>query len=507
MGVLSVDVLQGTVYGFAVALQPANLLACFVGVFVGTLIGVLPGLGPVATMSLLLPATFVMTPTASIIMMAGIYYGAMYGGSTTSILVNIPGEAASVVTCLDGYQMARQGRAGPALGIAAFGSFIAGTLGVLGIMLLSPPLAAAALRFGPPEIFTLLLLGFTMITYLGSGSRLKAVAMAFAGMLLGTVGLDPVTATPRFTFDTVTLSDGVGLVPMIMGLFGVTEVLVNVEAGLKQEVFQTKIRHLLPTRQDWKDSAAPIARGSVLGFALGILPGVGAIIPTFVAYALEKRLSTRPETFGRGAIEGVAAPESANNAATAGSMIPLLTLGIAPNVVMAVLLGAFLVHGVQPGPLMLREHPELFWGVVASMYVGNVLLLVLNLPLIGLWVQILKVPYGLLFPLILLVCMIGVYGVSDNIWDVVIMLAFGGLGWLMRKTGFEAAPMVLAFVLGRLAEESLRQSLLLSRGRFAILLERPIAAAFLVATVVVIVLPVALPRLRTLLTRAAAEAS
>src|SRR2546427_746088 len=388
------DVLGGLAYGLGVTLAPANLFACFVGVFVGTLIGVLPGLGPVATMSLLLPATFVMTPTASIIMMAGIYYGAMYGGSTTSILVNIPGEAASVVTCLDGYQMARQGRAGPALGIAAFGSFIAGTLGVLGIMLLSPPLAAAALRFGPPGIF-----------------------------------------------------------------------------------------------------------------ALGILPGVGAIIPTFVAYALEKRLSKRPETFGRGAIEGVAAPESANNAATAGSMIPLLTLGIAPNVVMAVLLGAFLVHGVQPGPLMLREHPELFWGVVASMYVGNVLLLVLNLPLIGLWVQILKVPYGLLFPLILLVCMIGVYGVSDNIWDVVIMLAFGGLGWLMRKTGFEAAPMVLAFVLGRPAEESLRQSLLLSRGRFAILLERPIAAAFLVATVVVIVLPVALPRLRALLTRAAAEAS
>jgi len=466
---------------------------------------VLPGLGPVATMSLLLPVTFAMSPTASIIMMAGIYYGAMYGGSTTSILVNIPGEAASVVTCLDGYQMARQGRAGPALGIAAFGSFIAGTLGVLGLMLLAPPLAAAALRFGPPEVFTLLLLGFTLITSLGSGSRLKAVAMALAGMFLGTVGLDPVTGAPRFTLGTVTLSDGVGLVPMIMGLFGIAEVLLNVEAGLKQEVFQTRIRHLLPTRQDWKDSAAPIVRGSALGFVLGILPGVGAIIPTFVSYALEKRLSRRPETFGRGAIEGVAGPESANNAATGSAMIPLLTLGIAPNVVMAVLLGAFLIHGVQPGPLMLREHPDLFWGVVASMYLGNALLLVLNLPLIGLWVQILRVPYGLLFPLILLVCVVGVWGVSANVWDVVLMVAFGVIGCLMRKTGFEPAPLVLAFVLGRLAEESIRQSLLLSRGSLAILVERPIAGAFLAATAAVILLPSILPRLRALVTRTAAD--
>ncbi|HEY2994490.1 MAG TPA: tripartite tricarboxylate transporter permease [Methylomirabilota bacterium] len=495
----------GILYGLAVALQPSNLLACFLGVFIGTLIGVLPGLGPVATMSLLLPATFAMTPTASIIMMAGIYYGAMYGGSTTSILVNIPGEAASVVTCIDGYQMARQGRAGPALGIAAFGSFIAGTFSVVMIMLLSPPLAAGALRFGPPEIFTLLLLGFTMITYLGSGSRLKAVAMALLGMFLGTIGLDPVTGVARYTLDTVTLSDGVGLVPMIMGLFGVSEVLLNVEAGITQEVFQTRIGSLLPTRADWKDSAGPIARGSLLGFVLGILPGVGAIIPTFVSYALEKRLSRTPERFGRGAIEGVAGPESANNAATGGSMIPLLTLGIAPNVVMAVLLGAFLVHGVQPGPLMLREHPDLFWGVVASMYVGNVMLLILNLPLIGLWVQILRVPYGVLFPLILLVCVIGVYGVSENVWDVVIMLGFGVAGYLLRKTGYEPAPLVLAFVLGRLAEESIRQSLLLSRGRLGILTERPIAAAFLVATAAVILLPLALPRLRALLARAAAE--
>src|SRR5216117_3706695 len=335
-----VDLLHGVLYGFSVTLAPANLFACFVGVFVGTLIGVLPGIGPVATMSLLLPATYALSPTASIIMMAGVYYGAMYGGSTTSILVNIPGEAASVVTCLDGHQMARQGRAGPALGIAAMGSFIAGTLSVVGIMLLAPPLTKAALRFGPPEIFALLLLGFTMVTYLTAGSKLKAVAMALLGMLLGTIGLDPIAASPRFTYGSVTLGDGMGLVPIIMGLFGISEVLLNIGQGVKQEVFDTRIKGLMPTREDWRRSAGPIARGSVLGFLLGILPVIGAIIPTFVSYALEKRIARQPERFGKGAIEGVAGPEAANNAATGGSMIPLLTLGFAPNVVMAVLLGA-----------------------------------------------------------------------------------------------------------------------------------------------------------------------
>ena len=352
------DLLASLAYGFSVTLAPANLFACFVGVFVGTLVGVLPGIGPVATMSLLLPATYALSPTASIIMMAGVYYGAMYGGSTTSILVNIPGEAASVVTCLDGHQMARQGRAGPALGIAAMGSFIAGTLSVVGIMLLAPPLTAVALRFGPPEIFALLLLGFTMVTYLTAGSKLKAVAMALLGMLLGTIGLDPITSTPRFTYGSLTLGDGLGLVPIIMGLFGISEVLLNLEKGVRQEVFQTQITGLWPTGEDWRRSAAPIARGSGLGFLLGILPGIGAIIPTFISYALEKRLSRYPERFGTGVIEGVAAPEAANNAATGGAMIPLLTLGIAPNVVMAVLLSAFLIHGVQPGPLLIREHPR-----------------------------------------------------------------------------------------------------------------------------------------------------
>jgi putative tricarboxylic transport membrane protein len=490
------DVLGGLAYGLGVTLAPANLFACFVGVFVGTLIGVLPGIGPVATMSLLLPATYAMSPTASIILMAGVYYGAMYGGSTTSILVNIPGEAASVVTCLDGYQMARQGRAGPALGIAAIGSFIAGTLSVLGIMLLAPPLTKAALRFGPPEIFALLLLGFTMVTYLTAGSRLKAVAMAVLGMLLGTIGLDPITASPRFTYGTLTLADGLGLVPIIMGLFGISEVLLNIEKGVEQEVFDTRIKGLLPTREDWRRSAGPIARGSVLGFFLGILPGIGAIIPTFISYALERRLSKHPERFGTGMIEGVAAPEAANNAATGGSMIPLLTLGIAPNVVMAVLLSAFLIHGVQPGPLLIREHPEIFWGVIASMYVGNVMLLVLNLPLIGLWVQLLRVPYGILFPLILMFCVIGVYSESGNVWDIVVMLAFGALGYVMRKFAYEPAPMVLAFVLGRMAEESIRQSLLMSHGSFEILLTRPLATTFLALAFAVMVVPLVLPSVK-----------
>ena len=481
--------LESITFGFGVATQPVNLLACFAGVFVGTLIGVLPGIGPVATMSLLLPVTFAMSPTAAIIMMAGIYYGAMYGGSTTSILVNIPGEAASVITCLDGYQMARQGRAGAALGISAFGSFIAGSLSVIGIMLLAPPLARIALGFGPPEIFALLLIGFTMVTWLARGSRLKAAAMALLGLFLGTVGLDPISATPRFTYDTITLSDGLGLVPMIMGVFGVAEVLLNIEEGIRHEVFRPRIHGLLPTKQDWKVSAGPIARGSVLGFFLGILPGIGSIIPTFIAYAVEKRVSRHPERFGTGIIEGVAAPEAANNAATGGSMIPLLTLGIAPNVVMAVLLGAFLIQGVQPGPLLINEHPQIFWGVVASMYVGNVMLLVLNLPLIGLWVQLLRVPYVILFPLILLFSVIGVYGINNNIWDLLVMLIFGAVGYAMRKLAYEPAPLVLAFVLGKLAEESIRQSLLMSRGSLAILVERPIAGALLAVAALIIVVP------------------
>jgi putative tricarboxylic transport membrane protein len=491
-----VDVLQGLGYGLAVALAPANLVACFVGVFVGTLIGVLPGIGPVATMSLLLPATYALSPAASIIMLAGIYYGAMYGGSTTSILANIPGEAASVVTCLDGHQMARAGRAGAALGIAAFGSFIAGTFSVLGITLLAPPLAAIGLRFGPPEIFAVLLLGFTLITQLSAGSKLKTVAMALLGILLGTVGIDPISGVARFTFGNMALNDGVGLVPMIMGLFGVSEVLLNIETQVRQEALVARIAGLLPTRADWRASRGPIARGSALGFGLGILPGIGAIIPTFISYALERRLSRHPERFGHGAIEGVAGPEAANNAATGGAIIPLLTLGIAPNVPMAVLLGAFLIHGVQPGPLMMSERPELFWGVVASMYVGNVLLLALNLPLIGLWVQLLRVPYGVLFPLILMFCVIGVWSEAGKTADLVVLVVFGAVGYLMKKLAFEPAPLVLAFVLGRMAEEALRQSLLLSRGSLGILATRPLATTILALAVAAAVVPVVAPRIR-----------
>jgi putative tricarboxylic transport membrane protein len=500
-----VDLLQALGYGFSVALAPPNLFACFVGVFVGTLIGVLPGIGPVATMSLLLPVTYALSPTASIIMLAGIYYGAMYGGSTTSILANIPGESTSVVTCLDGYQMALQGRAGPALGIAAFGSFIAGTLSVVGITLLAPPLAAAALQFGPPEIFAVLLLGFTLITHLSSGSKARAAAMALLGMLLGTVGIDPISGVARFTFGTIALNDGVGLVPIIMGLFGVSEVLLNLGAQVRQDIVGTRIAGLLPTRADWRVSAGPIARGSVLGFVLGILPGIGAIIPTFISYAVERRLARQPERFGRGAIEGVAGPEAANNAASGGALIPLLTLGVAPNVPMALLLGAFIIHGVQPGPLMITERPELFWGVVASMYVGNAILLALNLPLIGLWVQLLRVPYGLLFPLILMFCVIGVWSEAGNPADLVVLVVFGVVGYLMKKLDFEPAPLVLAFVLGRMAEEALRQSLLISRGSPTILVTRPLATTILALAVAAAVLPVVVPRIRERLRALPAE--
>jgi putative tricarboxylic transport membrane protein len=485
------DLLSGVLQGFAVSFEPVHLFVCLVGVTVGTLIGVLPGVGPVAGMSLLLPLTIKLDPTAAIIMMAGIYYGAMYGGSTTAILLNIPGEAASVATCLDGYAMARQGRAGPALGIAAFGSFIAGTLGVVGITLLAPPLATLALKFGPPEMVAVLILGFTMMTNLAEGSRLKAAAMALTGFLLGTVGLDPVDALPRFDFGSLTLMEGFGFAPLVIGLFGISEVLWNLDRAEPQPVFRARISGLLPSRQDWKDSALPIARGGMLGFILGILPGAGAIIPPFVAYALEKRLARDPSRFGKGAIEGVAAPESANNAATAGAMIPLLTLGIPPSAAVAILTAAFLTHGVQPGPLLVTQHPDIFWGVVTSMYTGNVILLILNLPLIGLWVRLLAVPYRMLFPVILLLCVIGVYSVNGNPWEIVVMTAFGVLGYLMRKFGYEAAPLILTFILGRIFEEAVRQSLVLSRGSFAIFASHPISLAALVLAALVVMAPLA----------------
>jgi putative tricarboxylic transport membrane protein len=489
------ELLSQLALGFAVALQPVNLLYCFAGVFIGTLIGVLPGIGPVGAMSLLLPVTFKATPEAAIIMLAGIYYGSMYGGSTTSILVNIPGEAASVVTCLDGYQMARKGRAGPALGMCAFGSFIGGTVGLIGLILLAPPLSKFALAFGPPEYFSLMVLGLTILVYLAHGSMAKALIMAGFGMVLGLIGLDSITGQPRLTFDRLELVDGVGLAPIVMGLFGVGEVLINVEQQLRRDVFQTRIKNLLPGVRDWLDSALPMARGSVIGFLLGILPGGGAVISSFLSYAVEKRLAREPERFGQGAIEGVAGPETANNAATSGAFIPLMTLGVPPNVIMAMLLGAFMVHGVTPGPLMMTTNPALFWGVIASMYIGNIMLLVLNLPLIGMWVQVLKVPYRILFPLILLFCVIGVYSIGNSVFDIYVMIAFGLIGYLMKKFGYEGAPLVLAFVLGPLLENNLRKSLILSQGDFSIFLLRPISAACLLLALFLLLSPL-LPTLR-----------
>ena len=489
------EILNNIFYGFSVAFIPANILYCFIGVFIGTLIGVLPGIGPVGAMSILLPVTAQIPPISSIIMLAGIYYGSMYGGSTTSILVNIPGEAASVVTCLDGYQMAKQGRAGPALGIAAFGSFIAGTLSVVGLAFLAPPLGEWALKFGPPEYFSVMVLGMTMLIYLASGSVPKAMMMALVGVLVASVGMDATSATQRFTLGILELNDGIGLIPLAMGLFGISEVLINVEQGLRRELAKERIKGLLPTRQDWKDSTAPIARGSLLGFLFGILPGGGGVTSSFISYAVEKRVSRHPEKFGKGAIEGVAGPESANNAATGGGFVPLLTLGIPSNPAMAMLLGALLIHGMQPGPLLMQKQPDLFWGVVTSMYVGNGMLLLLNLPMIGIWVQVLKIPYRILFPLILLFCLIGAYSINNSVADVLIMIFFGIVGYLMRKFEYEGAPLILAYVLGPMLEISLRQSLTISSGSFAIFFTRPIAAGGMLLAILLILSPL-LPRLR-----------
>jgi putative tricarboxylic transport membrane protein len=478
------DIFHNLALGFGVALSLNNLLFCFIGVFIGTLIGVLPGIGPVATISLLLPITFGMEPVTSIIMLAGVYYGAMYGGSTTSILVNIPGEAASVITCLDGYQMARKGRAGPALGISAFGSFIGGTASIIGLMLFAPLLASLALKFGPSERFALMFFGLTMVIYMCKGSLVKGLIMGLAGLAVSLVGMDPIGGVTRFAAGSITLMDGVGMVPAAMGMFGIAEVLMNIEEGVKREVFEAKIKGLLPNLQDWKDCKWPIVRGSLIGFFMGIIPGVGAAIPTFIAYAAEKRLSAHPERFGTGVIEGVASPETANNAATGGSLVTLLSLGIPANVVMAVLLGAFIIHDIQPGPLLISKHPDLFWGTIASMYIGNGMLLILNLPLIGIWVKVLKIPYNILFPLILLFCFLGVYSLNNNMYEILIMIIFGVFGYLMHKFGFEGAPFLLAMVLGPMMEANYRRSLVY--GDPLIFFKRPICAFFLLASLFLI---------------------
>jgi putative tricarboxylic transport membrane protein len=462
-------------YGLGVAFQPMNLLYCFVGVFTGTLIGVLPGIGPVGTMSLLLPITFHITPVGAIIMLAGIYYGAQYGGSTTAILANIPGEASSVTTCLDGYQMARKGKAGLALGVSAVGSFIAGSITVFGLIFLAYPLAKAALEFGPPEYFSLMCMGLVILTFLTQGSMFKALMVALLGLLVGLVGLDPFNAKPRFTFGFKELMDGIGIVPVTMGLFGISEVLLNLETKIRRDVYETEITGLLSSLRESFTAKWAILRGTIVGFFLGILPGGGAILSSFVSYALEKRFSKHPEKFGTGVIEGVASPESANNAAAQSCLIPLLSLGIPPNVVMAVLYGGLLIHGIQPGPFLLKDHPDIFWGLSMSMYVGNVMLLALNLPLIGIWVRILKVPYPILFPLILFFCAIGVYTVNNSVFDIYLMVIFGLVGYLMKKFDFEPAPLAMAYVLSPILESSFRQSLSLSGGSFGIFFSRPIS--------------------------------
>jgi putative tricarboxylic transport membrane protein len=490
------DVLQDLLFGFGVALQPMNLLYCLAGVLIGTLTGVLPGVGPAAALSLLLPVTFYVPPVSTIILLAGITYGAMYGGSTTSILVNIPGEAASVVTCLDGYQMARKGRAGAALGISAFGSFIAGTITIFFLIFLAPTLANFALRFGPPEYFALMVLGLSIMVYLASGSIINALIMVCFGLILGCIGLDQMTGVPRFIYNSTTLMDGVGLVQVVIGLFGVSEVLINVEASFKQEIFDTKVKGLLPNREEWRKSIWPIGRGTVIGFFLGIIPGMSVVIPTFVSYVVEKKLSKYPEKFGTGVIEGVAGPESANNAASTGTLVPMLSLGIPTGAATALLLGALMIHGLRPGPLLIKESPEVFWGVVASLYVGNAMLLVLNLPLIGLWVKILKIPYHFLFSLILLFCIIGSYVTNNNPYDVVIVAIFGLVGYLMKKFSYEPAPLILALVLGPIMEKAFQRSLMLSDGGFGIFFTRPISASFLILALLILLSPIFLRKKR-----------
>ena len=427
------DTLNSLFSGFSIALQPDNLFFCFLGTLLGTLVGVLPGIGPVGAMSILLPITFKMSSEGAIIMLAGVYYGVAYGGSTTSILVNVPGEIGSVVTCLDGHQMALTGRAGPALGIAAFGSFIAGTIGIIGLMIFAAPLSRLALAFGPHEYFSLIILGLAFVASLSHGSVFRAVMMAFFGLILGNVGLDIATTSPRFTFGSLRLYNGFGIAPLSMGLFGIAEVLVNLESTVSSSLVKTKIKHLFPSKSDWIKAKWAIIRGTLIGFFLGILPGGGPVLASFIAYAIEKRVSKEPDQFGKGAIEGVASPESANNSASSSAFIPLLTLGIPPTAGMAVLFGAFLIHGITPGPLILQKHPALFWGLISSMYIGNVMLLILNLPLIPMWVQVLKIPERFLYPLIILFCLIGAYSLNNDVFDIVVMVVFGVVGYLFRK--------------------------------------------------------------------------
>jgi putative tricarboxylic transport membrane protein len=485
------EILQNLGLGFAVALTPVNLLYCLLGTIIGTLIGVLPGIGPVTTVAILLPVTFGMNPTSALIMLAGIYYGSQYGGSTTAILINTPGETSSVMTCLDGYQMARQGRAGPALGMAAIGSFVAGTASVVLLMLLARPLVRVALEFGPAEYFALMLLALCTLGGLTGESVAKGLLMGAFGLLLGTIGGDPLTGTPRFTFGVPSLLDGLEFLPVTMGLFAIAEVLTTAVQSNRGQVYDAPITGIWPSRRDWRACRFTLPRSTLIGFVVGVLPGAGATLASILAYLAEKRASAYPERFGTGVIEGVAAPETANNAASGGAMVPLLTLGVPGSGTTAVMLGALMLWGLRPGPLLFEKSPELVWGLIASMYVGNVMLLILNLPLIGLWVRLTRVPARVLLPLILLFCFTGTYAVSNSVFDLWIMLGFGVIGFFMQRYGFPAAPVVLGLILGPMLETHFRRALIVSRGDYAIFLQRPIAAALLVVVLIYLLLPLA----------------
>jgi putative tricarboxylic transport membrane protein len=485
--------LDNLVIGFGISFSWYNLLFALIGTILGTVVGILPGLGPGATIALLLPLTFRLDVTTAIIMLCGIYYGVAYGGTLTSVLMNIPGEGCTVITCIDGYQMARKGRAGAALSIAAVGSFVGSTMGIIGITFLAPPLASIALAFGSAEFTSLMICGLSLVTYLSSKSPVKSIAMAVVGLVLGCVGIDPLEGNMRFTFGIATLLDGINIVPLAMGLFGIAEVLAMVEGSEEQRGLVAKslnLTNLLPTKQELKDSIWPVVRATPLGFILGVLPGGGANLASFISYGIEKRVSKHPEKFGTGTIEGVAGPETANNAGTAGAFIPLLTLGLPFNVITALLLAAFMLHGVTPGPMILNKAPDVFWGVVTSMYIANIMLLILNLPLISVFVNILKIPYAILCSLIALVCFIGAFSLAYNPIDVLLMVIFGLMGYLMRKFEYDPAPLILAYVLGPMLERSLRQALIYSNGSLDIFVKRPISAALLMIAFLSLTSPV-----------------
>jgi putative tricarboxylic transport membrane protein len=485
------DPWNGLLLGFSVLFTPENLLAGVVGALVGTLTGVLPGIGPTGAMSLLLPLTFAMNPTAGLIMLAGIYYGSMYGGSTTAVLLRMPGEAAAIVTTIDGYQMAKNGKAGVALAVAAVGSAVAGTVGVVALMLFAPLLANLAINLAPPEYTLIAIVGLAALSFLTSGSRWKGLVMVAFGLALATVGSDPTSGTSRFTFGMLDLTGGIDLVPVVMGLFGMAEIFKAIESSSKlPSVKGVRFRELFPSRAEWREAFPAIWRGSFLGFLLGLIPGPQNVISSFASYRLEKRLAKNPETFGHGAIRGVAGPESANNAATSGQMVPLLALGIPFSAASALLLAALQIQNVQPGPLFIENNPTIFWGVIASMYLGNLLLLVLNLPLVGLWVSMLRVPQGILLSAVAIIMFVGAYSLNNRLFDVGVMIAFGVIGWVLTKLGFDLSPLILALVLGSFLEISFRQSMFISSGDFGIFVTRPVSAVLVAVLVIIIALPV-----------------